>query len=145
MVETFVRDRDVACPTCKYNLRDLTSGVCPECGETPVLRLQAEKPQVGLLVFGLLPMAMGLGFFGIAGVIFILLSLYFGDWAPGFYWIAPLIIASVCGLGTRLWVARWTRVRRWGTGKRVALLVPLWLGLFAMVAAYLYIAIAINW
>ena len=145
MVEAYVCNRDVACPTCKYNLRDLTSGVCPECGETPVLRLQAEHPQVGILVLGLLPLTMGLGFFGIAGVTFVVLSMYFGDWAPGFYWVAPLIIAGVCGLATRLWIARWTRVRRWRLGRRIALLLPLWLGLFVLVTAYLYIAIVVAW
>lgn len=27
----FLADRDVACPTCGYNLRNLQSGRCPEC------------------------------------------------------------------------------------------------------------------
>src|SRR3954468_17440650 len=28
----FVRERDVTCPLCRYNLRGLTSTRCPECG-----------------------------------------------------------------------------------------------------------------
>ena len=34
----FLSTRDVKCPLCGYNLRGLTSGRCPECGEA--LRLQ---------------------------------------------------------------------------------------------------------
>jgi len=29
----FLRDRDQPCPLCRYNLRDLTSNRCPECGQ----------------------------------------------------------------------------------------------------------------
>ncbi|MEZ6318559.1 MAG: hypothetical protein R3B49_07385 [Phycisphaerales bacterium] len=28
----YLADRDVACPKCRYNLRGVTGGVCPECG-----------------------------------------------------------------------------------------------------------------
>lgn len=31
-VSTFLRDRSVPCPSCKYDLRNLTGDVCPECG-----------------------------------------------------------------------------------------------------------------
>ncbi|MCA9297894.1 MAG: hypothetical protein KDA28_02440, partial [Phycisphaerales bacterium] len=30
-VHDFLKDHDVACPSCGYNLRDLTSETCPEC------------------------------------------------------------------------------------------------------------------
>ena len=29
----FVRERDVECPGCGYNVRNLASDRCPECGE----------------------------------------------------------------------------------------------------------------
>ncbi len=32
VLTSFVRDRDVPCPKCKYNLRDNASTICPECG-----------------------------------------------------------------------------------------------------------------
>lgn len=31
-VSTFLADRSVPCPSCKYDLRNLTGDVCPECG-----------------------------------------------------------------------------------------------------------------
>ncbi len=38
----FVRDRDVACPRCGYNVRNLTKPVCPECEEPLVLKVGGE-------------------------------------------------------------------------------------------------------
>ena len=32
VLTAFLHDRDVLCPTCKYNLRDNASAICPECG-----------------------------------------------------------------------------------------------------------------
>jgi len=32
LLSIFLRDRDVPCPACAYNLRDLTTSRCPECG-----------------------------------------------------------------------------------------------------------------
>lgn len=32
MLRMYLAGRDRECPMCRYNVRDLTSGVCPECG-----------------------------------------------------------------------------------------------------------------
>lgn len=40
----FLRGRDAECPACKYNLRDLTSPVCPECGAALVLGVRQADP-----------------------------------------------------------------------------------------------------
>ena len=40
----FVRDRDVACPSCDYNLRGLTQSRCPECGEQVGLTVALVDP-----------------------------------------------------------------------------------------------------
>ena len=79
-VVAFLRGRDVPCPGCKYNLRDLESAVCPECGEALTVGLQAERPRLAGLVLGLLPIAMTLGFFGIYTVLVVAFSVWWSHW-----------------------------------------------------------------
>src|SRR5215208_5792469 len=43
----FLRDRDVACPLCHYNLRALTSPRCPECGRELRLSVGLLEPRQG--------------------------------------------------------------------------------------------------
>src|SRR5690349_11255431 len=40
----YLRDRDVACPLCGYNLRGLTSTRCPECGRELQLTVGLTEP-----------------------------------------------------------------------------------------------------
>lgn len=42
---SFLRSRDVACPTCKYNLRGNISSRCPECGSTLHLKRHEAAPE----------------------------------------------------------------------------------------------------
>lgn len=37
----FLKDRDVHCPLCQYNLRNCTAMNCPECGKPIALRVSA--------------------------------------------------------------------------------------------------------
>ena len=64
LLSIFLRDRDVPCPACAYNLRDLTTSRCPECGHGVALRVGlAErnlKAWVTLLVVCCLGAGMGL-------------------------------------------------------------------------------------
>ncbi len=41
----FLRGRDVPCPLCRYNLRDLTRPQCPECRHELVLTVGVTKPR----------------------------------------------------------------------------------------------------
>ncbi len=44
LIEEYVRGRDMPCPSCGYNLRDLHAAYsCPECGADLVLRLHAPR------------------------------------------------------------------------------------------------------
>jgi rubrerythrin len=33
LLAVYLAGRDTACTSCNYNLRNVTSGACPECGE----------------------------------------------------------------------------------------------------------------
>ena len=43
----FLRERDVPCPRCGYNLRNLTSPQCPECRKDLTLAVGLLKPRFG--------------------------------------------------------------------------------------------------
>lgn len=68
-----VRNRDVACPLCEYNLRALTSTRCPECGHRLQLRVALVDPYMRDWIATLIPLcgSGGIGIvFAIALVIF---------------------------------------------------------------------------
>ncbi len=62
LLRAYLRAQDCACPGCGYNLRDLTSAVCPECGDALTLRLALEEPRLRSWIAGLVGLAAGLGF-----------------------------------------------------------------------------------
>jgi hypothetical protein len=73
----YLRDRDVGCPLCDYNLRGLVSDRCPECGREIRLNVQAAEPYLRAWVIA----AMALG--GSAGIgIFILVIVVKEGWPP---------------------------------------------------------------
>ena len=55
MLLDFVRDRDVACPSCGYNVRNLTKPVCPECEEPLVLKVGGKTYPVRWLLATVAP------------------------------------------------------------------------------------------
>ena len=60
----FLRDRDVECPQCQYNLRTVTRPVCPECGTALELSVGEKRIRVTWLLLAVAP-----GFFsGFAGL-----------------------------------------------------------------------------
>lgn len=52
----FLAARDVPCPSCGYNLRDLQSSACPECGQPLNVRLDAIDPRSGRYLACVLPL-----------------------------------------------------------------------------------------
>jgi len=125
----YVGGRDVECPTCRYNVRDLKSPVCPECGERLVLRLQAVKPRVGVLIAGLLPMAMALGFIVSLLLYALWARLSWGDWLwdDATELVLMLTLVATLSVSTWLWASRWSRVRVWKPQQRSVLLLAFWL------------------
>jgi hypothetical protein len=70
----FVRERDMPCPACGYNLRNLSQPVCPECRERLTLSVGQRRQRVELLILAIAPSA----FSGIAGLILLLPIVLFG-------------------------------------------------------------------
>ena len=61
LLRTFLQERDALCPVCAYNLRNLTSGTCPECGQRVALRVAAPELRLGAFVWALAPLLMMAG------------------------------------------------------------------------------------
>ncbi|MCZ6834147.1 MAG: hypothetical protein O7G85_00080 [Planctomycetota bacterium] len=53
----FVHDRDVQCPKCGYNIRNLTNPICPECQEDLELTVGLVKVRFEWLIVTLIPSA----------------------------------------------------------------------------------------
>src|SRR5688572_11435830 len=91
---TYVRDRDVRCPRCEYNLRNLTQPVCPECREQLVLKVGLQRHRVHWL---LLTIAPGM-FAAIAVAIFCVMSAVHGF--PSMPWegVLTMTFLTVSGI-----------------------------------------------
>ena len=64
----FLRDRDVRCPLCGYNLRNLTAAFCPECRQPLKLTVGAYELKMGWFIAAIIPGA----FSGIAAFLLML-------------------------------------------------------------------------
>ena len=57
----FLHDRDVFCPLCKYNLRNLTIPRCPECGYRLRLSIGLVEPSQAPWILALVGLAASAG------------------------------------------------------------------------------------
>jgi hypothetical protein len=51
----FLRSRDIPCPRCGYNLRDLRAPACPECGEALCLAVRRRRSRLYIFIALLTP------------------------------------------------------------------------------------------
>ncbi len=54
-VVAFLVSRSVPCPRCAYDLRDIQTAKCPECGEPLVLKIGSPRVRFGWLVLAMAP------------------------------------------------------------------------------------------
>jgi hypothetical protein len=125
MLGAFLANHDVPCPNCGYNLRELTCGVCPECGMELELRVGLVEPRPAAWVGGLVGIAAGMGFFAMVLLIGVYQLAFHGfrEWVF-FAWFVSLTAAHVVPLAAWLRWRPWlrTRSRSW----RVLLAVCCW-------------------
>jgi hypothetical protein len=111
MLRQYLSGRDVPCPQCEYNLRDLTGTRCPECGEELVLRLQLDEPRQAAALAGLIALAAG------AGMNFLLLG----------YWVIAVTFMGRGGSGSDRWWNRFVGINAGGL-LVVGCCLAVWLG-----------------
>src|SRR5689334_642080 len=61
LLSSFLAGRSHPCPVCGYDLRDLRSARCPECGRALRLTVTQDRPQRAPFVIGLVAFAAPLG------------------------------------------------------------------------------------
>ena len=120
----FLHGRDVLCPGCGYNLRDLPGDRCPECGQEIVLHLQLAEPRQAALLTGLIGLSAGAGLNGLLIIYYAIILLFMRFAAPDhrFLWTIALGLAAH-GIALAAWLRFWRRIRRLGAGPRWTLAV----------------------
>lgn len=101
MLKTFVADRNVPCPVCGYNLRNLSSPQCPECSAGLEMRVGSADLRIGLWLVALLSAALPLGFGAMLCVVGLIIIIGKGaDWGP----MTGFILLSIIEGGLVTWL-----------------------------------------
>ena len=120
LLESFLAGRSHPCPVCGYDLRDLRSDRCPECGRVLRLTVTQERPQRAAFVIGLMAFAAPLGasLCAISGVFYHKLTGR-ADWD---FLRRPLvmncIVLVLAAAALWLWLRFARRLRRQSTGRQ---------------------------
>jgi uncharacterized protein (DUF983 family) len=121
LLQSFLAGRSHACPVCGYDLRDLQSDRCPECGKILRLTITQDKPVRAPFVIGLIAFAAPLGasICAISGVFYWRMTRY--EWAD---LMRPLIANSVTLVlaiaALLIWLRFAPRLRRQSPGRQWA-------------------------
>ncbi len=130
LLNTFLSERDCPCPFCDYNLRDLQTDRCPECGEQLRLNVQAVDPKIGWPLAGLIGLSAGAGFSLLMTVYFLVYFAKRGLPSGGMifdFWtivILPLVIQAAMLVA---WLKSWRALRRATKARRVTWAMLAWL------------------
>lgn len=138
----FLEFNDAPCPVCGYNVRQLTSPICPECRHRLQLTVGASDVTLRWFLASIVP-----GMFSGIAAIFLMIPLTVapfagGGAAPGlFYAIDAFGYAS--GIAALVMMARRKRIIALPRGTQLALAATVWtIHVFALFA---FIGIAWGW
>jgi hypothetical protein len=122
LLRAFIAGRDVPCPVCQYNIRDLQHGTCPECGSDLRLQVGSAVPRFAWFVLLASPL---LGTIGI-GILFVVLIAADRGRPPkswGLTVIESLALFDI--LGCHLIYKFYPRIARHHTGVKLLLFLVL--------------------
>lgn len=108
----FLTGRDVPCPGCSYNLRDLPGDRCPECGQELALGVRLAEPRLAALLTGLIGLSAGAGLNGLLVIYFFVVLLFrrqYGGYGT-FLWVnsTGLVVMAAALVA---WLRYWRRIR----------------------------------
>ncbi len=138
----WLRSRDVACPICSYNLRDLAAVHCPECGGRLRLHVGSDNLKLGAWFAGVLGPALALGFDGVVTTLLIAACIMEPPASPAERFIVLTLIGSfvllsvLAAMGVLLMVRARRRWARLGVGTQWRAALGIFLGTFAVHAVW---------
>jgi predicted RNA-binding Zn-ribbon protein involved in translation (DUF1610 family) len=132
LLAAYLAGRDTACTSCNYNLRNVTSGACPECGEPITISLgRADRSTlpwfVAVIAYAAAAAISGLWLF-IMMMIILFEFLGAEEIAVGFVSLCAFLAALVVLIliiRRRHAIWSWSTMRQWWLPLSVLLLVPL--------------------
>ena len=128
MLREFLSGRDVPCPGCGYNLRDLPGGRCPECGQELVLGVRLAEPKLAALLTGLIGLSAGAGLNGLLVIYFFIVAIVrnnrYGGYAT-FLWVNSIGLV-VMAAALAAWLRSWRRIRTARPHRRWLLAAGCW-------------------
>jgi hypothetical protein len=112
LLTRFLDDRDVACPLCAYNLRNLIGDRCPECGNQIVLSVHMVEPRIAAMIAGLIGLSSGVGLNALLLLYGLMISMG-RPYGPMRKFFECNIVGLVAeGAALAAWLFYWRRIRR---------------------------------
>ena len=128
LLQAFLAGRDVSCPACGYNLRDLPAAHCPECGEELVLQVGVAEPRQAAAITGLIGLAAGAGMSALLLAYLLVQVVVYGRYFSRIdrFFAINFFGALVEGTALVFWLRHWRSIRRLSPNARWALAAACW-------------------
>ena len=125
LLRRYLAGRDVACPMCGYNLRDLLGDRCPECGDQLELVVSPLEPKQAAVITGLVLLSAGTGLNGLLLIYWVYALMHRAMMGPILdrFLYANAVWFAVEGSALAIWIGHWKTIRRLGPASRWLLAV----------------------
>ncbi|HYE60546.1 MAG TPA: hypothetical protein VD997_00995 [Phycisphaerales bacterium] len=127
-VIAYLHNRSVPCPRCGYDLRDIQTATCPECGDELVLKIASARPHFAWLIVAMAP-----GCFSGVAAVFMMVPIIITHWhqlPPGDRMPPPGYAATAFGwlsvASVVLMYRRRHRIMAWTTRMQAAFAAGIW-------------------
>ena len=144
-VVAFLKGRFAPCPRCGYDLRDITTARCPECGEPLVLKIGSPRVRFGWLVLAMAP-----GCFSGVAALFVMLPVFVTFWQrlpPGRGAPWPVMVGDAFGFlsaaSVVLMYRHRHRIMSWKARRQAAFAGAVW-GAHVLMLVLLLLAIWLS-
>jgi len=141
-VVAFLAGRSVPCPRCAYDLRDIQTARCPECGEPLVLKIGSPRARFGWVVLAMAP-----GCFSGVAALFVMIPVIATIWlrlGPGQGAPWPVMVGDAFGFLSAASVGVMYRHRHrimaWTARRQCAFAAAIW-GMHVLMFALLVLAL----